>query len=403
MGAVSPLGLDEATLWGNMVSGRTGIGRVRAVDTKDLKTTVGAEVNDELLTAAMQARGLVKSDRAVDMALAASGLALEQAGIIKGAGPYAHTEMPTIFGTAIGATQSSFGACASFAQKGVRGVRPTTVPRGMANAISAQISMKFRLTGANYVVVSACSSSTNAIGIAFRMIRDGYADMALCGGAEAPFEPFVFAAWNNLGVMSKNQDPAKACRPFDAARDGCVLGEGAGALVLETLESAQARNAKIRAEICGYGESSDAGHITTPSAEGQVRCMRAALECAGMNPADIGYINAHGTATKANDECEAESIRLTLGDAASTIPVGSNKSFFGHMLGGAGVMEVIVTVLGLEHRKVPPNLNLDNPDPACNLLLVGGTGMEVSSPAAMKNSFGFGGGNAVLIIKRWES
>jgi 3-oxoacyl-[acyl-carrier-protein] synthase II len=403
MGAVSPLGLDESTLWGNMVSGKTGIGRVRAVDTKDLKTTVGAEVNDELLLAAMQARGLLKSDRAVDMALVAAGLALEQAGILNGAGPYAPTEMPTIFGTAIGATQSSFGGCASFAQKGVRGVRPTTVPRGMANAISAQISMKYRLTGANYVVVSACSSSTNAIGIAFRMIRDGYADMALCGGAEAPFEPFVFAAWNNLGVMSKNQDPAKACRPFDAARDGCVLGEGAGALVLETLESAQARKANIRAEICGYGESSDAGHITTPSAEGQVRCMRAALECAGMNPADIGYINAHGTATKANDECEAESIRLALGDAASAIPVGSNKSFFGHMLGGAGVMEVIVTVLGLEHRKVPPNLNLDNPDPACNLFFVGGTEMEVSSPVVMKNGFGFGGGNAVLIIKRSES
>ena len=403
MGVVSPLGLDETTLWQNMLSGQCGIGRIRAFDTADYKTKVGAEVGNEQLSAALQARGLVSSDRTVDMALAASSQALEQAGLIKGNPPYTPSDMAAIFGSGIGASQSIYNALVAYSQKGVRGLRPTSVPRCMANAISAQISMRFRLTGPNYVTVCACTSSTTAIGIAYRMILDGHADKALCGGADTAFDPFVFGGWNNLGVMSKNQDPEKACRPFDAARDGCVLGEGAGALTLESLESARKRNAKIRAEICGYGESSDAEHITSPSVEGQAKCIKAALASAGMTPNDIGYINAHGTATKANDECETKSIRLALGDAAAKIPVGANKSFFGHLLGASGVVELIVTILGLEHRKVPPNLNLDNPDPACSLPLVGRTGMEVSSPVAMKNSFGFGGNNAVLIVRRWEN
>ncbi len=402
LGVVSPLGLDEATLWQNMLSGKCGIGMIRAFDTADYKTRIGAEVDNEQLCAAMQARGLVSADRTVDMALAASGQALQQAGIIGGNPPYTPKDLATIFGSGVGASQTMYNSFITFTQKGVRGVRPTSVPRCMANAITAQISMRFRLTGPNYVTVCACTSSTTAIGIAYRMIHDGYADKALCGGSDTAFDPATFAGWNNLGVMSKNPDPGKACRPFDAGRDGCVLGEGAGALVLESLESARMRDANIRAEICGYGESSDAEHITSPSPDGQAKCIKAALASAGMAPNDVGYINAHGTATKANDECETKSIRLALGDTAARIPVGSNKSFFGHLLGASGAVELIVTILGLEHKKVPPNLNLDNPDPACNLTLVGEYGMEVSSPVAMKNSFGFGGNNAVLIVRRWE-
>ena len=402
IGAITPLGLDEATFWRNMLSGVCGVRTIRSFDTKDYKTTVGGEVDSEALLALLQARGMVSSDRTVDMALLASVQALEQAGMLRGGPPYSPAEIATIFGTGAGASHSLYNTFTSFSQKGVRGMRPTSVPRCMANSITAQISMKFRLTGPNYVIVSACTSSTVAIGIAFRMIRDGYADKVLCGGADAAFDPFVFGGWNNLGVMSRNPDPARACRPFDSARDGCVLGEGAGALLLESLDSAVARSAHIRAEICGYGESSDAEHMTSPSAEGQARCMKDALASAGITPDQIGFINAHGTGTRANDECESRSIRMALGKAADGIPVGANKSFFGHLLGACGVIEFIATILGLENRKVPPNLNLDNPDPACSLQLVGKNAMELASPVAMKNSFGFGGNNTVLIAKRWE-
>jgi len=271
----------------------------------------------------------------------------------------------------------------------------------MANALSAQLSMRFRLTGPNYVIVCACTSATSAIGTAFRMIGDGYSDAVLCGGAESVFEPATFAAWNNLGVMSRNPDPRRACRPFDAARDGCVLGEGAGALVLESLDRAAGRGARIRAEVIGFGESSDAEHITRPSVEGQTRAIQAALASAGLAPADIGFINAHGTATKANDECESRSIRAALADAAERIPVASNKSYFGHLLGAAGAVETIVAILGLEHGRVPPNLNLDAPDPAGGLRLVGNAPLAVAAPVVMKNSFGFGGNNAVLMLRRW--
>ena len=401
IGVVTALGLDEAAFWRNLLAGRSGIGRITLFDIAEYKCQNGSEVQTDRLSEALRARQLPAADRTVDMALLASAQALESASVISGKPPYGPQNTAVIFGTGIGASHSLFQAFMSFSQKGLRGLRPTSVPRCMANAVTAQISMRFRLTGPNYVIVSACTSSTTAIGTAFRMIRDGYADRALCGGADSVFDPFVYGAWNNLGVMSKNPDPARACRPFDAARDGCVLGEGAGALVLESLDAARGRGARIRAEIGGFGESSDAEHITSPSADGQARAIRAAMEDAGLRPADIGFINAHGTATRANDECESQSIRLAFGNAADRIPVASNKSFFGHLLGAAGAVETIATILGLESGTVPPNLNLDNPDPACNLPFVGSTAMNVSSPVAMKNNFGFGGNNAVLILRRW--
>jgi 3-oxoacyl-[acyl-carrier-protein] synthase II len=402
MGVVTALGMDETTLWQNMLAGHSGIRQLTLFDVSEYKCKNGSEIATDALTKALQSRKLTVSDRTVDMALIASAQALESAGIISGEPPYEPQNTAVIFGSGVGASHSLYNAFIGYSQKGIRGLRPTSVPRCMANSISAQISMRFRLIGSNYMIVSACTSASNTIGAAFRMIRDGYTDRVLCGGSDSVFDPFVMGGWNNLGVMSKNPDPTKACRPFDAARDGCVLGEGAGALVIESLNEAQERGARIRAEICGFGESSDAEHITSPSAEGQARAISAALKCAGLQPGDIGFINAHGTATRANDECESQSIRLVLKEAADRIPVASNKSFFGHLLGASGAVETIVTVLGLENGKAPPNLNLDNPDPACNLTFVGNTTMDVPSPIAMKNSFGFGGDNAVLIVRRWD-
>jgi len=402
MGVVTALGFDTETFWNNMLAGKSGIHRVTAFDISEHKARNGSEVDNASMAAALSRSNVKATDRALDMAFLASAQALEQAGVISGKPPYQATDTAAIFGTGIGSSHSLYNAYRSFFEKGVKGLRPTTVPRCMANAISAQLSMRFKLLGPNYVIICACTSSTTAIGTAFRMIRHGYADRVLCGGADADFDPFVYGAWNNLGVMSKNPEPEKSCRPFDGDRDGCVLGEGAGALVLESMESACQRNATILGEVCGYGETSDATHITTPSAEGQARSITAALQSASMTPQDLGFVNAHGTATRANDECEAQSIRMALGDETDRIPVASNKSFFGHLLGACGAVETIVTVMGLDTRKVPPNLNLDNPDPACPLRLVGKEPMEIASPVAMKNSFGFGGNNAVLILRRWD-
>ena len=402
LGAITAIGADAPSLWRNMLAGVHGMRAITLFDTTEYRCRNGSEIPAELLAAQMKARNLSSQDRTVDLAMLASAEALEDAGLRIGPPPYEPQDTAVIFGSGIGPSHSMYSAMIAYSQKGLRGIRPTSVPRCMVNAITAQLSMRFRLTGPNYVIVAACTSATNAIGTGFRMIRDGYADRVLCGGADSVFDPFVFGGWNNLGVMSKNPDPGKACRPFDSARDGCVLGEGAGAFVLEALDVARKRNARVRGEIIGFGESSDAEHITTPSPEGQARAMKAAIDSAGITPDEIGFVNAHGTATTANDECESRSIRLALGDATNHIPVASNKSFFGHLLGAAGAVETIATVLGLESGKVPPNLNLDNPDPACNLHFVGNTAMAVSKPVAMKNNFGFGGDNSVLIIRRAE-
>jgi 3-oxoacyl-[acyl-carrier-protein] synthase II len=273
----------------------------------------------------------------------------------------------------------------------------------MYNTLSATLSLVFGLTGPNTTLVAACASSTQAIGEAFWRIRDGRAERVLAGGAEAFFNPLFFGAWSRLGVLSRNADPAAACRPFDRDRDGTVLGEGAAALVLEELGAARARGATIRGEVLGFGESSDADHLTRPSVEGQAAAMRQALATAELPASEIGYVNAHGTATRQNDSAECRSLAAVLGATVEGAPVASSKSFFGHTLGAAGAIETVVTLLALERGRIPPNLNLERPDPECAVRLVGATPEPLTAPVAMKNSFGFGGSNAVLLLKRWES
>ncbi len=399
MGSVNPLGMNVDALWQNMLAGKCGIVPLTSIDLTDYKVKIGAQVNRTELAAALEGIKVRPSDRAVDMALLASSQALADACIMTDE----PSDIGTLFGTGVGCSESLYNANTRFAERGVRGLRPTSVPRCMANAISSQISMKFKLTGPNYVLVSACSSATSAIGTAFRMIQDGHASTILCGGSDSPFDPLVFGAWDSLGVMSKNADPTTACRPFDANRDGCILGEGAGALLMESLEHASERNAHIHAELCGYGESSDAGHMTRPSQDGQVRAIRGAVASAGIELGEIGFINAHGTATRTNDECESGSIRAAMAEHADRILIASNKSFFGHMLGASGVAESIVVIEGLKAGIVPQNLNLDDPDPACRINLVADSAEKIDAPVALKNSFGFGGGNAVLVWRRWES
>jgi len=401
MGTVSALGFNETELWSAMMAGQTGIRTITHLDTAELKTTVGGTVDRERLKTALQGIRVRYTDLTVDAAILASDQALKQAGLLDGNSEPVPQEIATIFGTGAGCAESFYDSVSSFIEKGGKGIRPTTVPRCMANAVCSQIAIRYRLTGPNYVVTSACTSSTTAIGIAFRMIKDGYLDKALCGGSDTVLDPLSIIAWDRLGVMSRNPDPAKACRPFDRDRDGCVVGEGAAALVIETLDSALARGATIRAEIVGYGESSDARHITAPDAEGQARAVRAALDSAGIAPDALGTINAHGTATGANDPTECESARMVLGAAAASIPIASHKSYFGHLLGGSGAIETLTTVLTLENGIIPANLNLDNPDEACAGLRFAGSAPEpLQRPYALKNSFGFGGNNGVLVLRR---
>lgn len=402
LGIASGVGVGEDAVWQGLLAGRTGIDQLTRLDTTDFRVSIGAEVDDDAVKAGLSRIKRRATDRAADLALVAAAQALEQAGLVEGPPPYTSQDVAVIFGTGVGSAESHHSGFQAFFERGVRGLKPSTVPRCMYNAISSGLSIHFKLTGPNYMVVSACTSATNAIGTAFRMVRDGYAERVLCGGADGFFDPFFYGVWNNLGVLSGEPDPKRACRPFDTDRDGCVLGEGAGALVIESLASARAREARIRGEIAGYGETSDAAHRTKPDAAGQAEAMRRALADAGVAPHELGVINAHGTATPANDLCESASIRMVLGDTADEVPVVANKSFFGHTLGASGALETIVTLLGLEAGTVPPNLNLDHPDPACRVRLIGGAPEPVAAPLAMKNSFGFGGGNGVLVLRRAE-
>ena len=401
MGVVCSLGFDTSTLWENMIAGRSGIAQLGSFDYTGYKCRVGAEIDGDELGAAMKHHKLWQVGRSVDMGLVAAAQALSDAGIVTEPKPTEQSDIATIF-SCHGSFRSIYHLFLDFMDRGLRSVRPSSLPRHIPNAAAAQISLAFKLRAANYVVASACSGSSVAMGVGMRMIRHGYADKVLTGGTDSVFDPFIFAGWNGLGALSPNPDPLAACRPFDSARDGTVLGEGAGALLLESLESAQSRGAAIHAELCGYGESSDAKHLTRPDSEGQARAVRAALDDSDMAPDEIGFINAHGTATKSNDSSEAAAIRSVLGPRADTVPVGANKSYFGHLTGAGGAVECIVSILGLQKGVVPPKLNLDRPDPECNLRFVGPEPMAVESPILMKNSFGFGGNNAVLVLRRWD-
>lgn len=400
LGIASAVGLDEETVWTRLLAREGGVAPLTAFDTEAYKVGIGAEVDGDAVRERLARLRRRPVDRALDLALIAAADALEASGLVPDpTAPGEPQDVGVVFGTGVGSAESHWNAFQRFAEKGPRGLRPTTVPRCMYNAISSGLSIQFGLTGSNFVIVSACTSATNAIGTAFRQIRDGYAEAVLCGGAEGFFDPFFYGVWNNLGVLSTNPEPRRACRPFDVDRDGTVLGEGAGALVLETLERARARGVRIRGEVVGYGETSDATHLTNPSVEGQARAMRTALGEAGVAPQDLALINAHGTATRANDTTESQSIRAVLGDAADRVPVLANKSAFGHTLGASGALESIVTLLALERGTAPPNLNLDNVDPECEIRPVGDEPVALAGDFAMKNSFGFGGGNGVLVLR----
>ena len=401
VGPISPIGTGKETFWENLRAGRSGVRRVEdRVNLEGIDVKIAAPVDgfdpDEYIDP-KKARRL---DRSAQFALAATALALQDAGI--DVGETDADRFGVVVGTGIGGMEAFEENFTLLLERGPRRVSPFFVPRMMPNALAGEISIAHGLRGANFGVVSACASASHAIGLAADLIGAGLIDRAVTGGAEAVLLPVTFAGFTRMGALSKrNDEPERASRPFDAERDGFVMGEGGGILVLEEYELAVARGAHIYAEVRGFGLSADATHITSPAEDGSgaSRAMEMALDRAGMSPTDVAYINAHGTSTLPNDRVETIAIRATFGDEAARVKISSTKSQVGHLLGAAGGIEAIATVLAMEHGFIPASLNYENLDPECDLDYTP-TPVEMPLQVALSNSFGFGGQNACLLFVR---
>lgn len=396
LGCVSALGLDRNSFWDGLKAGRSGIGPLRSVNTARLQIRVGAEVPAYDPAAHFEPKRLSLLDRFSQFALIAAREAVRDAGFDL-AGEAA-SQTAVVLGAGAGGRTTDEAAYERLYGRGEPRVHPSTIPRLMASAAASQLTIEWGLTGPAFSVSSACSSASHAIAQAFLMIRHGMAEAALAGGSEACFTLGSLKAWEALRVMAPD-----TCRPFSRGRRGMVLGEGAGVLVLEPLEAARARGARIYAELAGAGMSSDARHMIQPSAEGAERALRAALRDASLAPEQIGYINAHGSGTQSNDAAECRAIRAAFGAHASRLAVSSTKSMHGHALGASGALELIATALALRESALPPTANFLGPDPECDLDCLPNSARPAEVEAALSNSFAFGGLNAVLALRRTDS
>ena len=402
LGTVNPTGNTVAQSWAAVRNGVCGVGPITHYDTSNSKTKLAAEVKDFDPAVRVDKRESRKMARFTQFAVAAAIEAMEDAGIDMEKTDA--TRFATIVSAGIGGLPNMEEEHAKGEQKGFDRVSPFFVPMTIANMAAGQIAIRFGLKGMCVAPVTACAGGTNAIGDAFHRIRDGYEDLALCGGAESCISPLGVGGFTSMKALTAATDPARASLPFDAERGGFVIGEGAGILVLEELEHALARGAKIYAEVVGYGTNCDAHHITAPApgGAGGAACMQLALADAGIRPEDIGYINAHGTGTHLNDSCETEAIKTAFGAHAYKLHISSTKSMTGHLLGAAGGVEGIFTALALHDGYLPATINLKVPDPACDLDYIPNVGLNEQVEYAMSDSLGFGGHNACVIFKRWE-
>jgi 3-oxoacyl-[acyl-carrier-protein] synthase II len=400
-GVICPLGNTVEEFWKRLVAGESGIGAVTRFDTTAYDTRIAGEVRGFKPEDVMDRKDIRRTDLFVQYAVAASAQALKQAGVSE------TTVDPTRFGVIVG---SGIGGISTFEdqhrvllEKGPNRVSPFFIPMMISDMASGQVSIIFGAKGPNYCTVSACSSGAHAVGEAFRIIQNSEADVMIAGGAEAPVTPISFAGFCSMKAMStRNDDPTRASRPFDSQRDGFVMGEGAGIVILEELEHAKKRGAVILAEIIGYGATGDAHHMTAPAPEGEgaARAMRAAINDSGLPLSEFGYVNAHGTSTPLNDKFETQAIKSVFGDLAPRVAISSTKSMTGHLLGAAGGLETIICVLALERNVLPPTINYEHPDPDCDLDYVPNTARQVETRAALSNSLGFGGHNVTLALSR---
>jgi len=403
MGVVTALGQDLETFWGNLTAGKSGVGMIENFDVSEYPTRIAAEIKDFNIEDYVDRKESRRMDRFVQFAVAGAINALKDANL-----NVSEDTDPERVGVSVG---SGIGGLNTWEEqhrilleKGPKRVSPFFIPMMIANMASGHVSMVTGAKGPNSTAVTACATGTHSIGDSFKMIQRGDADVMICGGAEATITPIGVAGFCALRAMStRNEEPHLASRPFDTGRDGFVMGEGAGVLILESLEHAQKRGARIYAEVIGYGMSGDAYHMTDPDPDGAARCMVKAIKDAKIAPEAISYINAHGTSTPVGDKSETIAIKKALGEHAYKVAVSSTKSMTGHLLGAAGGVEAVICGLTIANSLIAPTINLDNQDPECDLDYVPNKAREANVGIAMSNSFGFGGHNATIIMKKFEA
>jgi len=404
LGLVTPLGTGTEKSWNGLLEGRSGIKRITLFDASAFSCRIAGEIQDFDIDRFIEVKEQKKMDRFIHFGLAAAIIAMEDSGL------KITQENAEKTGVIVGSGMGGLPAIEHYKeiiiQKGPKRISPFFIPMTIINLVSGQISIRYGVKGPNFSIATACASGTHAIGDAFKMIQRGEVEAMIAGGTESVITPLGIGGFASMKTLStRNDEPEKASRPFDMDRDGFVMGEGAGILILEEMESALKRDAKIYAEIIGYGRTCDAYHITSPSpdGEGAARCMKAALDDSGAAPEEINYINAHGTSTKYNDELETLAIKKIFGKHAYKLAVSSTKSMIGHLLGASGGVEGVITVLSIFHNIIPPTINLTTPDPQCDLDYVPNKSRAVEVNAAMSNSFGFGGTNGCIIFRKYSA
>ena len=403
IGCVTPVGNDVATTWSAILGGKSGAAPITKFDASNWPVRFACELKGFDALGCMDRKEVKRSDAFTQYAMAAAVQAMNDAGLGEGRG-YVPEDTGVIIGSGIGGLRSFEDEHDVYRERGQRKISPFFIPRFIADIAAGVVSMRFQAKGPNFGMVSACATSAHAIGEATRTIQYGDADMIIAGGSEAAVTPMSIGGFCNMKALSeRNESPATASRPFDAARDGFVMGEGAGVVILEELAHAQRRGARIYAEVGGYGATADAHHVTAPAPEGEgaQRAMRRALRDAGLETSGVQYINAHGTSTPANDLNETKAIKAVFGAHAAGVNVSSTKGATGHMLGAAGAVEFILGTLAIQHNIVPPTINYETPDPECDLDYTPNTPVQRRVDAVLSNSFGFGGHNACLAIRRF--
>lgn len=399
LGAVSPVGNDVPTTWANIVAGKSGIGPITRFDASGLSVRIAGEVKGFAIDAYLPVKEARHFDTFIHYGIAAGVQAIRDSGLELS--DELRDRTGVLIGSGIGGLPMIEDNHGEYVNRGARRISPFFVPGSIINMIAGQLSIMFGLRGPNLSIVTACTTGLHCIGMAARMIEHGDAEVMVAGGAESTISPLGVGGFASMRALStRNDDPATASRPWDRDRDGFVLGEGGGVMVLEEYEYARARGARIYAEIVGFGMSADAHHMTAPDMDGPRRCMAAALRSASMNADEIAYLSAHGTSTPLGDKNETDAIKAAFGDHAGKVVVSSTKSMTGHLLGGAGGLETVLTVLAVHHQVAPPTINIFNQDPECDLDYCANEAREMPIDAAMKNSFGFGGTNGTLIVRR---
>jgi 3-oxoacyl-[acyl-carrier-protein] synthase II len=401
LGAVTPLATGVEESWRKLCQGKSGVARITKFDTSGFNVQIAAELKDFHPEDFLDKKKIRRTDPFIQYALVAARMAVDDAGFtINGNND---SRVGVVLGSCAGGMNMYEKSLCALCNEGPERVSPFFIPGFIANMAVGEVSMDFGARGPSKCVVTACATGNNCIGDAFRLIQYDEADAMIAGGSDAYILPIAIAGFDRMRTLSRrNSEPEKASRPFDKDRDGFIIGEGAGVVILEEMESAIRRGAKIYAELIGYGSNIDSFHITEPDWENQARCLKLALSDAAISPADVEYINAHGTSTVLNDVSETKAIKAALGEHSRKVPISSNKSMFGHLLGAAGAVEAIFTILTIRDGIIPPTLNCDTPDPECDLDYVPNIARKALVNIALSNSFGFGGINATLVFKKFK-